>query len=322
MQCIGLKFLPGNRPKIYQPSKSDQNGMLPSANLSPPAILHQSLHTRYRWKAKTFINNAVVDFVKFRAGCGVIQKRQLTFFYFIFCAEVTKKELLKMMCDNDVEEIKLPWTDARWELFNRQGEDDAGLEDRGKFVGLNFDAEEQKGRAGVSKPRIGNVQDLKVAYLKWLKENRPEKLLCQFETKMKEEGFRILWTPPYCPKLQPIKLFWAAGKNHVADHFDTNTTMKDVVRRLQDGWYGNDHRLQPRDIEFKTKTRCEALVKKCRASGDKEYIPLCPGLEGRIGNLTVDEAHERDTSEIPIDSLVIDLTKDIEIEEENGGEWV
>ena len=33
--------------------------------------------------------------------------------------KVTKKELLKMMWEDDVDEIELPWTDARWELFNQ-----------------------------------------------------------------------------------------------------------------------------------------------------------------------------------------------------------
>mmetsp|Transcript_30291 Transcript_30291/g.37002 ORF Transcript_30291/g.37002 Transcript_30291/m.37002 type:complete len:99 (+) Transcript_30291:163-459(+) len=91
--------------------------------------------------------------------------------------------------------------------------------------------------------------------------------------------------------------------------------MKDVVRRLQDDWYGNDNRLQPTDNEFTRKTNCEGLVKKCRKAGDTEFILLCPGLEGRIGALIIDESHQRDTTEIPIDSLVVDLTKYLDHED-------
>jgi len=39
-------------------------------------------------------------------------------------------------------------------------------------------------------------------------------------------------------------------------------------------------------------------------------------LQGRIGNLEIDETHDRDTTQIPIDSFVIDLTKGIDRNEE------
>ena len=49
---------------------------------------------------------------------------------------------------------------------------------------------------------------------------------------------------------------------------------------------------------------------------DTYFIPLAPGLEGQIGELTINKAHEYDHSEIPIDCLVIDLSKGVELEEE------
>ena len=67
---------------------------------------------------------------------------------------------------------------------------------------------------------------------------------------MNEEGYKILWTPPYCPKLQPIEMFWAAGKNHVANLYNTDTTMKHVIRRLQDGWYGNENIIESTNNEY------------------------------------------------------------------------
>ncbi len=52
---------------------------------------------------------------------------------------------------------------------------------------------------------------------------------------------------------------------------------------------------------------------------DKIFIQLVPGLEGQIGKLIIEQAHERDTSEIPINFLEVDLAKELEIEEENRG---
>jgi len=48
----------------------------------------------------------------------------------------------------------------------------------------------------MSKTRVANVKELQTSYHKWLKLNKPQKLLCAFETIIKEEGFQILWTPP------------------------------------------------------------------------------------------------------------------------------
>ena len=128
---------------------------------------------------------------------------------------------------------------------------------------------------------------------------------------MKEEGYRILWTLPCCLKLQPIEIFWGNGKNHVENANDTNTAMKYVVRRLQDFWYGNEHKLQPKDDKYMTGTTCKGLVSKEIKARDNEYIPLCPGINGQIGELTINHTHKHDTSNIPVVSFVVDITKDI-----------
>ena len=227
---------------------------------------------------------------------------------------VSKSKIIELMIEDAVKEIELPFTDSRWNYY--QDGNDNDFFDRGETVEVSFDPTEQEERAGVNKPRVANVKELQFAYLKWIKVNKPQKLLCSFETRMNEEGYEILWTPPYCPKLQPIEMFWAAGKNHVANLYDSNTTMKDVIRRLQDGWYGNDHQIESTDNEYTKGVRCEPLIRKCEECANAEYIALCPGLQGQIGNLEIDETHDRDTTQIPIDSFVIDLTKGIDRNEE------
>ena len=92
--------------------------------------------------------------------------------------------------------------------------------------------------------------------------------------------------------------------------------MKDVIRPLHDGWSGNDDRLQPGEMEYTTGTRCERLIQHAIDAMDNYFIPIAPGITGRIGQLTIDRAHECDRSEIPIDCLVMDLTKGLEMEEE------
>ena len=60
----------------------------------------------------------------------------------------------------------------------------------------------------------------------------------------------------------------------------------------------------------------DGLVKKAIEAGDKEFIPLYPSLQGQIGALTIDNTHEHNTSDIPFHSFVVDLTKDLGLEEE------
>ena len=97
--------------------------------------------------------------------------------------------------------------------------------------------EEQKQMASQSKPLVANVQELKVALLTYLKEQRPELLECQVEKALREHGHKVLWLLPYYPKLNPIELFWAAGKNHVAWCYVERRTMMEMVSQLREGWY-------------------------------------------------------------------------------------
>ena len=46
------------------------------------------------------------------------------------------------------------------------------------------------------------------------------------------------------------------------------------------------------------------------------YIPICLGLSGQIGALEIDCTRQPDKSNIPIDCLVVGLTKDLKLDEE------
>ena len=122
------------------------------------------------------------------------------------------------------------------ELANLE-EDDENVQNRGEVVRIIFCKDEQLQRAGVNKPRVGTLEELKVSFVHYLKEHDPQQLECKVEQILLDRGHKILWTPPYCPELQPIELFWAAGKNHVAAKFETNQTMRNVVKYLREGWY-------------------------------------------------------------------------------------
>ena len=143
------------------------------------------------------------------------------------------------MSTHDVDYVDLPINDEeRYNLISKNIDTDT-LEDRGDCIRVPFNADEQIGRAGKSKPCCANLEELKISFLNWMRENKPELLACKVEKYLHDLGHVILWTPPYCPKLQPIKLFWAGGKNCVALKHVYKTTMRDVIKELREGWYGD-----------------------------------------------------------------------------------
>ena len=146
--------------------------------------------------------------------------------------------------------------------------------------------------------------------MNWIQENDPTLLACNVETYLHDLGHEILWNPLYAPKLQPIELFWAAGKNHVALQHHYNMKMKEVVKYLHEGWYSNRKAYPENHLLFKSSVDCCALWKTCLNFVKTIYVPICEGIKGKIGSLDVDKNHRDEICDIPIDTLVLDSTKD------------
>jgi len=132
-----------------------------------------------------------------------------------------------MMDEFGVEHVDLPLNEARLPLIGQ----DEDVVDGGDSIRISFDPEEQRKQAGrgANRAQIGTVEELRIAFVTYLRHHDPQKLDCMVKMYLKEGGHRILWTPPYCPELQPIELFWAAGKNHAALYFWEGQRMKQTI---------------------------------------------------------------------------------------------
>jgi len=126
-------------------------------------------------------------------------------------AKQTKGQMVDLLMEHKVEYLDLPWTDKRFQA-TEETEDN-----RGAYCRIKFDETAWRARASPSKPFTPTVAEMKEAAVRYFQERLPELLECKVEQFMKGRGHSILWTPPYCPELQPIELFWAAGKNHAAE---------------------------------------------------------------------------------------------------------
>ena len=110
--------------------------------------------------------------------------------------------------------INIPITERRHDWLIADNPADNILNYDGVTCDITFD-ERFVFQASTKNPFIPTVDELRRGLLLYISDNHPEYLVCEVEKAMNERGHCILWTPPYTPELQPIELFWAAGKNNV-----------------------------------------------------------------------------------------------------------
>ena len=135
---------------------------------------------------------------------------------------------------------------------------------------------------------------------------------------MKDNGFDVLWTPPYTPDLQPIETFWAIGKNRVAENYFSDRSMKTCVEQLREGWYGNEtlpHKSIERTV---SKADCLGIFNKTIRIANQRFVALCPDLSGTLGSLVYANNRPGSSAAFPIDLVVADYAAIVDIEEESN----
>ena len=120
------------------------------------------------------------------------------------------------------------------------------------------------------------------------------------------------------PDLNPIEKFWGLGKNHSAKLFVNDQTMRTVIQRLRDGWYGTKDRFPEKYLQYHKETDCNKLHENTIEAANKFFVKLCEEILGEMGSLKIDETHQSTVKEIPIYTLFIDLTDGVEVDEEDA----
>lgn len=101
-------------------------------------------------------------------------------------------------------------------------------------------------------PKGPSTAELAQATATWLKTFKPDALASKVECLFAERGWLIIWTPPYCPKFQPIELVWGGGKQRAGQLYRSKRTLKQTKEHLRTGFYGGaghgTHVFEPLDI--------------------------------------------------------------------------
>ena len=65
--------------------------------------------------------------------------------------------------------------------------------------------------------QIPDIDEMRDGFLRVLREKKSPKVQCKVENMLRAAGHRWLWTPPYCPWLQPVRARSAGHRCACAD---------------------------------------------------------------------------------------------------------
>ena len=123
--------------------------------------------------------------------------------------------------------------------------------------------------------------DLIAAVQRWLDEH-PDHNRTVVEQLMDDAGYALIYTPPFCPEVQPIELLWAEIKRYVADRSTLNRSMTETREQTKQGF------------EQISKMFCNSIVRHCHdwvdafiASEAAEDLQQCGSLAGVIKHLAL-----------------------------------
>jgi len=122
-------------------------------------------------------------------------------------------------------------------------------------------------------------EDLLAAVQLWLKEH-PGHNRTVVEQLLGDAGHSLIYTPPFCPEVQPIELLWAKIKRYVADRATHNRSMTEAREQTE------------KAFENVSKMFCNSIVKHCHdwiddflSTDDAQDLQQCGTLAGVIKGL-------------------------------------
>ena len=101
-------------------------------------------------------------------------------------------KLLDMMESHGCDYVDVPGSDLQFAALDSG--DASGVTDMGGYFRVEFQSEEFKQRASKNIPFLPNLDELKLGFAEWLRDNKPQALECKVERLLRESGHDILWT--------------------------------------------------------------------------------------------------------------------------------
>ena len=148
----------------------------------------------------------------------------------------------------------------------------------------------------------------------------PEYLTTDLEKTFESQGYDIIYTPPYCPKFQPIERVWGWSKNYVSEVWYEGRTLTETFAQMMSVWYGGDV-LKPDEEGRKTPyfdrmgglrpDLCQSVFKQCEKHMDEWIEEL--GLRC-VGKITDNTFHYHANIAYPDDGSIVDGDVDVDFD--------
>lgn len=106
-------------------------------------------------------------------------------------------------------------------------------------------------------PKGPSTEEMRAGLKDHILAHHPALLHTRLMKKFDEKGYKLIFTPPYCPQYQPIELLWGHGKNYVASEYCNGRTLKETRAQLQDAF-----RCQ-HESSVRAHLNCASLVAHC-----------------------------------------------------------
>ncbi len=110
-----------------------------------------------------------------------------------------------------------------------------------------------------------------------------------FETELKSFArgkFELIFTPPYCPDLQPIELVWALTKRFVASQWKSVRTLEETRDQVFVSWYGGFGKMK--EAIKPMSQRCNKLVERSLERANLRIQRADSGVSGNIRHPVLD----------------------------------
>ena len=86
-----------------------------------------------------------------------------------------------------------------------------------KEITLPINEKRKRGVHEITVPVTPDFDEMRDGFLRVLREKKSPKVQCKVENMLRAAGHRWLWTPPYCPWLQPVRARSAGHRCACAD---------------------------------------------------------------------------------------------------------
>lgn len=124
-------------------------------------------------------------------------------------------------------------------------------------------------------------EDLITAIQQWLDEH-PDHNKTVVEQLMHDAGHSLIYTPPFCPEVQPIELLWAEIKRYVANRSTLNRSITETRQQTEEAF------------ESLTKGFFYNIIKHCHdwidtfiQSAESEDLQQCRTLAGVVKHISL-----------------------------------